>query len=127
MNTNKVSIGETAKLIGSTVKTIRYYDEIELLQPSSHKEGGHRLYTTQDLWQLELITTLRYLNFSIPDIRTLMSGELAVAQALDLQIEALKTQIGTMNSMLSILQQAKQHEEKPHCIQNSLSPISPVW
>ncbi|WP_260871221.1 MerR family transcriptional regulator [Paenibacillus xylanexedens] len=114
MNANKepYSIGEAAKLIGSTVKTIRYYDEIELLQPSSHTEGGHRLYTTQDLWQLELITTLRYLNFSIPDIRKLMSGELAVAQALDLQIEALETQIGTMNSMLSILQQAKQHEEE---------------
>lgn len=114
LNANKepYSIGEAAKLIGSTVKTIRYYDEIELLQPSSHTEGGHRLYTTQDLWQLELITTLRYLNFSIPDIRKLMSGELAVAQALDLQIEALETQIGTMNSMLSILQQAKQHEKE---------------
>lgn len=114
LNQNKdtYSIGEAAKMIGSTVKTIRYYDEIELLRPSFHTEGGHRLYTPQDVWRLELITTLRYLNFGISDIRKLMSGELGVSQALDLQIEALETQIGTMNSMLSILQQAKQHEKE---------------
>lgn len=104
------SIGEAAKMIGSTVKTIRYYDEIALLQPSQHTEGGHRLYTLQDLWRLELITTLRYLNFGIPDIRKLMSGELGMSQALDLQIEALESQVHTLQSMLSILHQAKQYE-----------------
>lgn len=104
------SIGEAAKMIGSTVKTIRYYDEIALLQPSQYTEGGHRLYTLQDLWRLELITTLRYLNFGIPDIRKLMSGELGMSQALDLQIEALESQVHTLQSMLSILYQAKQYE-----------------
>ncbi|WP_413035046.1 MerR family transcriptional regulator [Paenibacillus xylanilyticus] len=110
LNQDTYSIGEAAKMIGSTVKTIRYYDEIGLVHPSLYTEGGHRLYTPQDLWRLELITTLRYLNFGIPDIRRLMSGELGMSQALDLQIEALETQISTMSSMLSILQQAKQHE-----------------
>ncbi|MCY9517696.1 MerR family DNA-binding transcriptional regulator [Paenibacillus apiarius] len=38
------SIGEAAALIGSTVKTVRYYDEIGLLKPTSYTEGGHRLY-----------------------------------------------------------------------------------
>lgn len=124
-NQHTYSIGEAAKMIGSTVKTIRYYDEIGLVHPTLHTEGGHRLYTPQDLWRLELITTLRYLNFGIPDIRKLMTGELGVSQALDLQIEALETQIGTLNSMLSILQQAKQHEaETPLHADQSLSYVS---
>lgn len=106
------TIGEAAKMIGSTVKTIRYYDEIELLKPSRHTEGGHRLYTAKDLWRLELITTLRYLNFSIQDIRKLISGETGIAEALDLQIEALEVQVGTLNSMISILRQAKQYESE---------------
>ncbi len=41
-------IGEVAKMIGSKVRTIRYYDEIGLVKPTSHTEGGHRLYTTED-------------------------------------------------------------------------------
>ncbi|WP_019419849.1 MerR family DNA-binding transcriptional regulator [Paenibacillus sp. OSY-SE] len=43
------SIGEAAKMIGSTVKTVRYYDEIGLLKPTNYTEGGHRLYTTEDI------------------------------------------------------------------------------
>ncbi|HEY4389753.1 MAG TPA: MerR family DNA-binding transcriptional regulator [Paenibacillus sp.] len=36
----KYLIGEVAKMTGSSVKTIRYYDEIELLKPTEYTEGG---------------------------------------------------------------------------------------
>lgn len=68
------SIGEAAALIGSTVKTVRYYDEIGLLKPTSYTEGGHRLYTPEDIWRLELITTLRYLDCGIDEISPIISG-----------------------------------------------------
>lgn len=104
------SIGETAKMIGTTIKTIRYYDQVGLIKPTNYTEGGHRLYTTEDIWRLELITTLRYLDFGIDDIRKMMSGEIQVDKALDWQIEALETQVSTLTNMISILQQAKGHE-----------------
>ncbi|APB71532.1 MerR family transcriptional regulator [Paenibacillus polymyxa] len=104
------SIGEVAKMIGSTVKTVRYYDEIGLLKPSEYTEGGHRLYTLEDIWRLKLITTLRYLDFAVEDIRQMISGEIHIAQALDWQIEALETQVATYTNMISILRQAKEHE-----------------
>ncbi|MFD0713053.1 MerR family transcriptional regulator [Paenibacillus sp. GCM10027626] len=108
--TGLYSIGEAAKMIGSTIKTVRYYDEIGLVKPTSYTEGGHRLYTTEDLWRLELITTLRYLDFGIDEISQMISGEIPIDKALDWQIESLTTQVSTLTNMISILQQAKQHQ-----------------
>ncbi|MFW5435769.1 MerR family transcriptional regulator [Paenibacillus apiarius] len=104
------SIGEAAALIGSTVKTVRYYDEIGLLKPTSYTEGGHRLYTPEDIWRLELITTLRYLDFGIDEISPIISGDIPVDKALDWQIESLEAQASTLMNMISILRQAKEHE-----------------
>ncbi len=104
------SIGEVAKMIGSKVRTVRYYDEIGLVKPTSYTEGGHRLYTTEDIWRLELTTTLRYLDFGIDEISQLISGELPVEKALDWQIESLATQVSALTNMISILRQAKQQQ-----------------
>lgn len=104
------SIGEAAKMIGSTVKTVRYYDEIGLVKPTSYTEGGHRLYTTEDIWRLELTTTLRYLDFNIEQISQIISGEKSVPFALVEQIESLETQVSSLRNMLSILRQAKEHD-----------------
>jgi len=103
-------IGEVAKMIGSKVRTIRYYDEIGLVKPTSHTEGGHRLYTTEDIWRLELTATLRFLDFSIEEISQLLSGVLSVDKALDWQIDSLSIQVSALTNMISILQQAKQQQ-----------------
>ncbi|MGG3308032.1 MerR family transcriptional regulator [Paenibacillus lautus] len=105
------SIGQVAALLGSTVKTVRYYDKIGLLKPSNYTEGGHRLYAKDDIWRLQLITTLRFLDFEIDDIRRLIAGEIEIASALDWQIESLEAQVSTLTSMISILRQAKTHDE----------------
>jgi DNA-binding transcriptional MerR regulator len=104
------TIGEAAKLLGTTIKTIRYYDDINLLKPSSHSEGGHRLYTPEDISHLRLITTLRYLNFGIDEIRQVIAGEIQLNTALNWQIEALETQVSTLTNMISILRQAQAHD-----------------
>lgn len=98
-------------MIGTTIKTVRYYDTIGLLHPTAYTEGGHRLYTPSDLWRLELITTLRYLDFGIDEIKQMISGEIPLGKALDWQIESIETQMSTLANMLSILRQAKAHEE----------------
>ena len=105
----KYLIGEVARMTGSTVKTIRYYDEIGLIKPSEYTDGGHRLYTADDIWRLELITTLRYLDFGIDEIHQLIAGELTVEKALAWQIESLETQANTIASMISVLRQAQEH------------------
>ncbi|WP_231392039.1 MULTISPECIES: MerR family transcriptional regulator [unclassified Paenibacillus] len=104
------SIGDVAKIIGSTIKTVRYYDEVGLVKPATYTEGGHRLYTTQDIWRLELTITLRYLDFGIDEIRQIISRETPVDKALDWQIESLELQVSTLSNMISILRLAKENE-----------------
>ena len=44
-----IHINKVAELTGVTVRTLRYYDKIGLLKPASKTEGGHRLYTNEEI------------------------------------------------------------------------------
>lgn len=63
------SSGEFAKLGQITKKTIRYYDEHNILKPSYVNESGARFYTEQDFVKLQQILMLKYLGFSLEDIK----------------------------------------------------------
>lgn len=57
-------INEVAKLTGVTVRTLHYYDEIDLLKPSEITEAGYRLYDSTALETLQQISFFRELDFS---------------------------------------------------------------
>ncbi|MGK5508538.1 MerR family transcriptional regulator [Brevibacillus formosus] len=107
----KFSIGQVAKMTGSSVPTVRYYDEIGLLSPAEITSGGHRMYTAEEIWRLKLILTLRYLNFGIDEIKRMLAGDIPVDMAIEWQIEALDIQMRTLASMKSILEQTKQSKD----------------
>ena len=53
-------IGEFSKMSKTTIKTLRYYDEIGLLKPEeTDKFAGYRLYTTDQLFKLHKIQSYR--------------------------------------------------------------------
>lgn len=58
--------GQFAKLAGVSVRTLRYYDQVGLLKPTAYSPAGHRLYTDQDLLQLQRILALKFLGFPWP-------------------------------------------------------------
>ncbi|HEY5002165.1 MAG TPA: MerR family transcriptional regulator, partial [Ktedonobacteraceae bacterium] len=55
-----------------TVRTLRYYDKVGLLSPSLYTESGYRLYTNEDLLRLQNILALKFLGFSLEEIRALL-------------------------------------------------------
>lgn len=63
------TVGELAKQMKITVRTLQYYDKINLLKPSFYSEGGRRLYTNKDMIHLHQILSLKYLGFSLEDIQ----------------------------------------------------------
>jgi MerR family Zn(II)-responsive transcriptional regulator of zntA len=67
-----LSSGDLARATGSTVRTIRFYEEEGLLKPAVVSEGGHRRYTEQDLDRLRIISDLRELGLSLCEIRSVM-------------------------------------------------------
>ena len=44
-----MTVGEVAKKMGVTVRTLQYYDREGLLSPSAESEGGRRLYADKDV------------------------------------------------------------------------------
>ena len=53
----------------SNTATIRYYDQHDILKPSLVSESGARFYTDTDFARLQQILLLKYLGFSLEDIR----------------------------------------------------------
>lgn len=68
-------ISEFSKITGLTVKALRYYDEQALLIPSNrNEENSYRFYTDDDFKRAVLIKMLRSLDFSISEIKDILSN-----------------------------------------------------
>ena len=80
--TKPLRIGEVAELLGTTPRTIRYYEEIGLLAGADDREQGkHRVYTDADVERLREILRLRdLLGLSLDELATLLEAEAARAE-----------------------------------------------
>jgi DNA-binding transcriptional MerR regulator len=68
-------IGEVAKLTGVTTRTLRYWEELGLLQPSSYRASGERLYSPTDVARVTRIRNLQeLLGFSLAEVRTVLNA-----------------------------------------------------
>ena len=73
-------IQEVADLVGLTARSIRYYEEVGLLEPAARSEGAYRLYDADDVARLEFIKGLRDdAGFSLAEIGQLLEDETARA------------------------------------------------
>src|SRR5512147_2614956 len=71
-------INEVAAETGLTTRTIRYYEEMGLLEPAARSEGDYRLYDESDLERLQFIRSLRDdAGFALAQIRQLLEDEVA--------------------------------------------------
>ena len=68
-----MNIGKAAKLSGLTVKTVRYYANINLVKPYQDIDTAYRDYSDEDIAKLQFIGKARQFNFNIEDCRVLMS------------------------------------------------------
>ena len=75
-----IRIGEIAERTGVTPRTIRYYEEIGLLEGPQRRKGEHRLYDETDVERLQELTRLRdLLNLSLDELKQLLEAEEARA------------------------------------------------
>ncbi len=64
-----LSSGEFAKMAQVTLRTIRYYDQQNILKPSYVSDSGARFYSEKDFAKLQQILLFKYLGFSLNEIR----------------------------------------------------------
>lgn len=84
------TIGELAKLSGLTTRTLRYYDEIDLLKPSAIRPNGYRIYTEKEVDRLQQIMFFRVLDMSPEIVKEILdfNGYDAI-NALEIHIKLL--------------------------------------
>lgn len=86
-----MTIHEVSKLAGVSIRTLQYYDKIDLLHPSGHSDAGYRLYDDTDLERLQHILLFRELEIPLKDIKAILnSPDFDREKALEQQIELLK-------------------------------------
>src|SRR5579862_9631467 len=75
-------IGDLARLVGTTTRTIRYYEEMGLLPSAAQRpSGSHRVYTAVDVERLrELMRLKDLLGVSLGELKTLFAAEEARAE-----------------------------------------------
>ncbi|MDR1663797.1 MAG: MerR family transcriptional regulator [Clostridiales bacterium] len=105
-----MTVGQAAKKMNTTVRTLQYYDRVGLLSPSAESEGGRRLYTHKDIVRLHQIQSFKYLGFSLDDIKfRLVSLDTPeeVANALTEQAAALREKISALTEILDATEKLK--------------------
>ncbi len=67
-----LKIGDVARRTGMSLRTIRYYESLRLIQPEAKTPGGQRLYSERQCQRLGMIRDLRTLDVPLREIRTLL-------------------------------------------------------
>ncbi|MCC0175931.1 heavy metal-responsive transcriptional regulator [Waterburya agarophytonicola K14] len=102
--TPNLKIGELAKQTNLAVGTLRYYSDMELLQPVQRGDNGYRYYSQDASKQVEFIKKAQAIGFSLEEIKTILDvrdrGEKPcglVQSLLDNKIGQLEIQIKKMS------------------------------
>lgn len=66
-----MQIGDLAEQAGVSTRTIRYYEELGLIEPQGRSNGGFRRYSKEQLRRLDIIQGLKALGFELEHIREL--------------------------------------------------------
>ncbi len=128
-------IQEVADLVGLTARSIRYYEEVGLLEPAARSEGAYRLYDADDVARLQFIKGLRDdAGFSLAEIGRLLEDETARAanrtrfresrsaierlavlhdgiERIDRQVATLRAKIERLQSMIRVATDRRRHLE----------------
>ncbi len=70
-----MQIGEIARKAGMSVRAVRYYEELGLIQPDGHSSGGFRLYNDKNLKRLRAIDFLKGIGLSLVEIREVLHAK----------------------------------------------------
>jgi DNA-binding transcriptional MerR regulator len=84
------TVKQLANLTGVSVRTLHYYDEIDLLRPSFVGHNGYRYYGDESVLRLQQILFYRELDFSLEEIKAIVDEpEFDLLRALQEQRVAL--------------------------------------
>lgn len=96
-----VQIGTLADRVGLSLRTVRYYEEIGLIEPAARSQGGFRLYGFEQEERLRVLKAMKPLGFSLEEMRDLV----------DLLDEVARTKAGSRKALTLTKRLANMQEE----------------
>ena len=120
-----MNIGKAANLSGLTVKTVRYYSDIGIINPQVDPNTGYRDFSESDLAKLQFIAKARKFDFGLGECRELLSlyenteRSSKEVKALTLEkiaeIDTKLSELQMLRDQLGKLASACQGDDRPDC------------
>jgi len=129
-----MNIGEAARRSGVPAKTIRYYEDVDLIPNAVRRDNGYRDYSDRDVEVLRFLRHARGLGFSVEECRGLLSlYEDKTRASADVKALALKhivemdakiAELQSIRATLQTLADRCQGDHRPDCpiLENLASP-----
>jgi DNA-binding transcriptional MerR regulator/glutaredoxin len=135
-DTTTFTIGELARRFSLNVRTLRYYESVELLSTPARSAGGYRLYTAADEERLRFVLQAKRVGFSLDEIREIIRlgqhGKACdyVRDTLSRHVERVEAQIAELQAVhgeLSSLQAAWQEPDNNCSADGRLCRLIEEW
>ena len=112
-------IGELASRVGLTERTIRYYEELGLLESVKRRDGGVRVYADEDVRRLRYIRKLKTLGLSLQEMlelermyerhRSNRSVLPRLVELLDAHLETINERVGELQALQDEIGSYREH------------------
>ncbi len=119
-----MNIGSAAEQANLPPKTIRYYEDIDLVRPA-RSENGYRDYSEADVHRLKFLQRARSLGFTIDECRLLLSlyndenrasaDVKAIAEAKIIEVDRKIAELQGLRATLSTLARSCHGDSRPDC------------
>jgi MerR family transcriptional regulator, copper efflux regulator len=99
-----VQIGVMAERVGLSLRTVRYYEEMGLVEPTTRTAGGFRLYGPEQEERLRVLKTMKPLGFTLDEMRDLVQllDDAARAKPRSRRAMALRERIDALRQEIAL-------------------------
>jgi DNA-binding transcriptional MerR regulator len=99
---------EFSELTGVTVRALHHYDRLGLLRPARRTRAGYRLYSERDVARLEQIVALKFIGFSLNEIKAILDRNgLELPAMLRMQREIISRKRRHLDSAIAAIARAE--------------------
>jgi DNA-binding transcriptional MerR regulator len=105
-----LSTGDMARLSGTTLRTVRFYETEGLISPSGREGTSHRRFSPTELRKLQCISGMREAGLSLQDIKTLIAIKSRCASAesaASALMAALGAKLAEMQQRIQVLERVR--------------------
>ncbi len=109
---NMYKINELAILAGISSRTLRHYDDIDLLSPKRDEDSMYRLYTEEDIDTLQTIMFYKELGYELKEIKEVISNkDFDIVSSLEEMETKLKKKMSSYELILLTIKQTLQSKK----------------